>query len=125
MVKQSVLLSIGWKEAVDSSGQIYFYNKQLRKSQYQLPQDDSPPLPPPTQGALHRHFTFSPMRTPYSFGPSCAPPALGGQASSYRVVQLRREHARLRGMLAYVTGTQKAEIYGDLAAIESELFMEN
>lgn len=71
---------------------------------------DSPPLPPPQN--INR---LSPMKASTGFQYS-------GQATShYYIKQLQMEQSRLRAMIPHVDGPKKAELFGDLAAIESQL----
>ena len=37
----------GWKTAYDGDGEPYYYNRQLQRSQYEFPTDESPPMAPP------------------------------------------------------------------------------
>lgn len=110
-------LCAGWKEAVDERGKPYYYNKQLQLTQYEHPHQpvDSPPLPPPRMVDF-RADKRSPLHSSPRYRDTYR------KHSTYHVIQLQREHARLRAKLAYVSGTEKAEVSGDLAVVESELY---
>lgn len=46
---------LGWKQSIDGDGVTYYYNKMLGRSQYEVPNEDSPPLPPPVKTQQLRH----------------------------------------------------------------------
>ena len=103
-LKQSQGLPPGWKAAQDASGQVYYYNKHLGRSTYELPTLDSPPMPPPS--------------LPQSYGQMQI-----GQPQCSRAAQVDQEFddeqiIRLRGMLVYASGDKKAELQGELAVLE-------
>lgn len=113
----------GWKQAHDAKRVVYYYNKELNISQYERPLAESPPLPPPLRLAVPP----SPARNvvePSIAGTSRDSDALNAASArgNYFLLQRDRELARIRGMLPYVTGKEKAELSGELCAMESDLY---
>ena len=118
----------GWKSAKDPvSGKIYYYNKEQQRRQYELPSADSPqlsptspPMPPPSP-SQQQHPT-SQQQHPTSMhssgaGPSGSHPEHG--VNDFFDEQRDLQIARLRGMLPYLDGSEKASAAGDLAALEA------
>lgn len=132
----SVLLSLaggGWQSAMDSKGRKYYFNKTLCISQYEPPFDvGSPPLPPPavdlSEWLKRRPPASASSARLFSSRLGSTPEASSSNSTSrkqpvvsYDVQQLLRERARLRAMVSHMSGKEKADILGDIAAIESDL----
>lgn len=128
-----ILPFLGWLQAQDqATGRPYYYNKVLGKSQFEFPDElQSPPLPPPPSSISNsssnniNHHAYRPDSS--GAGPSSMePPSLNmskRKASEYEFVQLTRERARLRAMYykLEMTDKEKADVAGEIAAIESDL----
>ena len=117
-IKVSSTLPDGWKRATDPvSKREYFYNKAMGCSQFDYPTaESSPPLPPP------------PPPPPYA--PDKLPPLMlhppEAAASTALVVHTERpaegsrscQAARLRAMMPFLDGPQRAYTAGELAVLE-------
>lgn len=120
----------GWQSAQDGKGRTYYFNKTLRISQYESPFEiEFPsPLPPPPmdsgKGKAKSARTTSSNLIPSL---SCSSPEASSSSLRkmtsvpYDIQQLLRERARLRAMVSHVSGKEKADILGEIAAIESDL----
>lgn len=111
----TLLWNVGWKKAYDArSGNDYYYNKALGRSQFEHPMpEESPPLPPPPL----------PLQEGTKVTRSSPPPqpCFVPQEKDYLIVGLKAKRAKLRAMLPCVSGDRKTELLGDLAAVESEI----
>lgn len=119
---------------MDEQGRTYYWNKQLRLSQYESP-FDSPPLPPPIP-RMQSLSTSKPQPPAWS-GQAIVSPVMVPEPSvpssnkrratvleKYDMQQLLRERRRLRAMALHVEGKERlAEIMGEIAAIDSDLLM--
>lgn len=112
----------GWKQSFDESGTPYFYNSQLKRSQYEFPADnDSPPLPPPKK---FRDICDIPVPPTFSSsGSSSADTSSTTRISNSVRLQRQIEATRLRGMIPYLEGEAKAHAAGQLAVLDLEMKM--
>lgn len=113
----------GWKSSLDAHGVSYFYNKNINISQYEKPDLDSPPLPPPPP-APRQHHRDAGSSVQHQYMRSALQQDSTTTSTRHAMLswQRGRDLARLRGMLLYSSGKEKAEIAGDLAALESEIY---
>ena len=98
----------GWRSSTDGAGRVYYFNKNLGKSTYDLPEAESPPLPPPsTPGSAPSR------RSQSSHGSSSS-----AVAAPFEVEQRRDRIVKIRGMLEYCDNRQdKVELNGELAVL--------
>lgn len=107
----------GWKQSVDAEGTTYFYNKSLSLAQYERPHsEDSPPLPPPRKDTSGNMNVDKPMWPSACINESST--LIPSNSFIYPSQQRMREMARLRGMLPYLQGIERACVAGELAALE-------
>jgi len=103
-----------WHFVVQPSCALYYYNKVLSISQYNRPAAaDSPPLPPPPSQS-RPSAARSPLRA--STKTPQLPVSHGSQVQAW---QRACETARLRAMIPLLKGTELADAYGALAALEA------
>lgn len=113
-------------------GRTYYFNKSLGISQYESPLEESPPLPPPlprmgsaTKEKASGGTSSFTIAIPSSPIPSSSNAPLNKRKATvfdeYDMQQLLRERRRLRAMVLLVEGKHKAEITGEIAAIDSDL----
>lgn len=112
----------GWKQSFDENGTPYFYNSQLKRSQYEFPSDSgSPPLPPPKK---YRDICDIPAQPTFSSsGSSSADTSSTTRISNSVRLQRQIEATRLRGMIPYLEGEAKAHAAGQLAVLDLEMKM--
>ena len=103
--------------AKDHGGRTYYFNKSLNKSQYDMPEAESPPMPPPsTTGSAPPQDS---SRGSTSSVLPCEP---------YEVDQRRNRIAKIRGILEFCElRSEKAELNGELAVLlrEERIYMQS
>ena len=105
----------GWKSSVDEeTGQVYYYNKSLRKTQYEHPGDDSPPMAPPRREAQQ---SPTPMAMPSDACATHAPrPSMPGPSSSGGVHVLHEMLASHEAQVAYASADSVRAFHAAAAA---------
>ena len=108
------VLPDGWKSATDpASKRVYYYNKALGLSQFEEPKvHGSPPLPPPPAPLLLTHQEHPAQAL--VFPPQTPAERAHVTAEGSRPCQA----ARLRAMMPFLDGAQRAYTAGELAVLD-------
>ena len=100
---------------------VYFYNKNLGISQFEVPKAvDSPPLPPPPHRSQWQGAPSEPIRQPAMLVTN-APGATSSAVVTATPVPERGRIAqsiRLRAMIPYLDGESRAHVAGELAVLD-------
>lgn len=118
----------GWKQTLDDVGVVYYYNSQLMRSQYEHPQTcqpESPPLPPPSKVVREMNNDLV-SDTVYSSASSSADSSASARTiartpNQHAQLYMRDEIARLRGMMPFLQGEEKARAAGELAVLDNQM----
>lgn len=122
-----MLMHTGWKTAVDKVGRTYYFNKQLKQSQYENPNlMESPPLPPPiishTTTETKRYGRCDPLVSSPSPGPSSSTfSSTKRKAEEFHFELLSRQRICLLAKIPLLERSERIDAVAELAGIENDL----
>ena len=109
-------LPAGWRSAMDPAGRRYYYNKSLNTSTYDMPEADSPPLPPPSAPSV-----AASDKQQASQGSASSNTGASYSFESFEASQRRSRITYIKGYLPLCENKlEKAELQGELAVLQRE-----